>query len=137
MLGRQHQSLNYGSPAPGYGAPPSNYGSGSGYGYGGQPARHHSYRGPPPGADPQLWQWFSSVDSDRSGSISATELQAALVNGTWMVFTPDMRIYSCTTPRQATGLVSEIIALRTWRSRLTCTRGIRFRFGHCTQTRFI
>ncbi|KAH8117308.1 EF-hand [Phellopilus nigrolimitatus] len=44
----------------------------AGYGYGQQPLRHsHSHRGPPPGADPQLWQWFSSVDTDRSGAISA------------------------------------------------------------------
>ncbi|KAI0313080.1 EF-hand [Amylostereum chailletii] len=35
---------------------------------------------PPVGADPQLWQWFSAVDVDRSGAISVTELQAALVN---------------------------------------------------------
>ena len=54
----------------------SQYGS-----YGGGLQHSRSYRGPPPGADPQLWQWFSSVDTDRSGSITATELQAALVNG--------------------------------------------------------
>ncbi|KAL5490266.1 hypothetical protein ACEPAI_5099 [Sanghuangporus weigelae] len=89
MLGRQHQSFNYGSAAPGYGSAPSNYGQTPGYGYGGQPARHHSHRGPPPGADPQLWTWFSSVDADRSGSISATELQAALVNGDWSNFDLD------------------------------------------------
>lgn len=45
--------------------------------------------GPPPGADPQLWAWFSSVDSDRSGAISATELQQALVNGDWTPFDLD------------------------------------------------
>ncbi|EIN07732.1 EF-hand [Punctularia strigosozonata HHB-11173 SS5] len=45
--------------------------------------------GPPPGADPQLWQWFSSVDVDRSGSISVTELQRALVNGNWTNFDLD------------------------------------------------
>ncbi|GJJ08520.1 hypothetical protein Clacol_002738 [Clathrus columnatus] len=45
--------------------------------------------GPPPGADPQLWNWFSSVDSDRSGAISATELQQALVNGDWSPFDLD------------------------------------------------
>ncbi|KAF9052693.1 hypothetical protein BJ165DRAFT_1442031 [Panaeolus papilionaceus] len=45
--------------------------------------------GPPPGADPQLWQWFSSVDSDRSGSITVTELQRALVNGDWTAFDLD------------------------------------------------
>jgi hypothetical protein len=38
---------------------------------------------PPAGADPQLWQWFSAVDIDRSGHISAPELQQALVNGDW------------------------------------------------------
>lgn len=38
-------------------------------------------RGPPAGADPQLWQWFTAVDTDRSGAISVTELQAALING--------------------------------------------------------
>ncbi|KAI0035734.1 EF-hand, partial [Vararia minispora EC-137] len=42
-------------------------------GYGSYPA------GPPPGADPQLWQWFNAVDTDRSGSISVSELQAALL----------------------------------------------------------
>jgi len=47
------------------------------------------YRGAPPGADPQLWQWFSSVDSDRSGTITATELQSALVNGNWTNFDLD------------------------------------------------
>nr|CAD7413749.1 unnamed protein product [Timema cristinae] len=31
--------------------------------------------------DPKIQQWFSTVDSDRSGVISAKELQAALVNG--------------------------------------------------------
>lgn len=45
--------------------------------------------GPPPGADPQLWQWFNAVDADRSGSISVNELQAALVNGNWSRFDLD------------------------------------------------
>lgn len=31
----------------------------------------------------RLWQWFSSVDTDRSGAITAEELQQALVNGDW------------------------------------------------------
>jgi len=43
----------------------------------------------PPGADPQLWEWFSSVDFDRSGSISSDELQQALVNGDWSPFDLD------------------------------------------------
>lgn len=31
----------------------------------------------------RLWQWFSSADSDRSGQISAEELQQCLINGDW------------------------------------------------------
>ncbi|EAU88343.1 apoptosis-linked protein [Coprinopsis cinerea okayama7 len=75
-----------------------NYGS-----YGGGPQRHLSQYGrppqppprptsgyghqgyyqppPPPGADPNLWSYFVAVDADRSGAISVTELQQALVNG--------------------------------------------------------
>ncbi|KAG8704068.1 hypothetical protein FRC08_002475 [Ceratobasidium sp. 394] len=44
---------------------------------------------PPHGADPQLWNWFVTVDEDRSGQISATELQRALVNGNWSPFDLD------------------------------------------------
>ncbi|KAG8730165.1 hypothetical protein FRC12_020444 [Ceratobasidium sp. 428] len=44
---------------------------------------------PPQGADPQLWSWFVTVDEDRSGQISATELQRALVNGNWSPFDLD------------------------------------------------
>ncbi|KAG9122146.1 hypothetical protein FRC07_001607 [Ceratobasidium sp. 392] len=44
---------------------------------------------PPQGADPQLWNWFITVDEDRSGQISATELQRALVNGNWSPFDLD------------------------------------------------
>ncbi len=57
--------------------------------------RHHttagygqSYQqsyGPPAGADPQLWQWFTNVDRDRSGSITVSELQSALVNGEFVL----------------------------------------------------
>ena len=45
--------------------------------------------GPPPGSDPQLWQWFSAVDADGSGSISVVELKQALVNGNWTQFDLD------------------------------------------------
>ncbi|KAF7972099.1 hypothetical protein HWV62_10092 [Athelia sp. TMB] len=65
-----------------YGAPQrqqGGYGGGGGYG---QP-------GAPPGADPQLWQWFSAVDADKSGSITVNELQTALVNGNWTKFDLD------------------------------------------------
>lgn len=44
---------------------------------------------PPPGADPKLWSWFVAVDVDRSGSISASELQRALINGDWTTFDLD------------------------------------------------
>ncbi|KAI5122042.1 hypothetical protein M0805_006027 [Coniferiporia weirii] len=75
MLGHQ-QTFNRG-PTP------------AGYGYNQSIRRSHSHGGPPPGADPQLWQWFSSVDTDRSGAISPTELRAALVNGNWTQFDLD------------------------------------------------
>ncbi|KAF7353624.1 EF-hand domain-containing protein [Mycena venus] len=49
---------------------------------------HQSYQAPPP-QDPQLYQYFSAVDQDRSGSISVVELQSALVNGNWTRFDLD------------------------------------------------
>jgi len=36
-----------------------------------------------------LWDVFSSVDRDKSGFISADELQMALSNGTWTPFNPE------------------------------------------------
>lgn len=89
------------TPAPAYGntgyggytspAPPAHHGGGGGQ-YGGQyGGGHPGYtpqppppRGPPAGADPELWHWFSAVDTDRSGSITVTELQSALVNGAFL-----------------------------------------------------
>ncbi|KAF8654192.1 hypothetical protein AX16_003721 [Volvariella volvacea WC 439] len=70
--GPNYHSYHGGAPRYSYGAPPP------------PPAY-----GPPPGADPQLWQWFSAVDTDRSGAITVTELQAALVNGNWTRFDLD------------------------------------------------
>ncbi|KAJ7469312.1 hypothetical protein B0H11DRAFT_2043920 [Mycena galericulata] len=88
-----------GAPPPG--GPPAYGGAGGGYG------------APPPAAPPAaaataaasrpparggprlmpipsaLWNWFSSVDTDRSGSISATELERALINGDWTPFDLD------------------------------------------------
>ena len=54
---------------------------GGGYpgGYGGPP-------GAPPGADPTLWNWFMTCDRDKSGQITANELQQALLNGNWSHF---------------------------------------------------
>jgi hypothetical protein len=43
-------------------------------------------QGCPPGVDPNLWHWFSAVDTDRSGQLSVDELQRALVNGDWSPF---------------------------------------------------
>lgn len=37
----------------------------------------------------RLWNWFITVDEDRSGQITATELQRALVNGNWSPFDLD------------------------------------------------
>ncbi|KAF9553333.1 EF-hand [Agrocybe pediades] len=62
------------------------YGAG---GYGGGFAPAAGGRGPPPGADPQLWNWFTAVDTDRSGHITATELERALINGDWTPFDLD------------------------------------------------
>ncbi|KAI0637081.1 hypothetical protein C8Q77DRAFT_1095891 [Trametes polyzona] len=75
------------SPAPQQRPVSTQYGAAPG-GYYGQQA-YGAPGGPPPGADPQLWQWFSAVDTDRSGAISVTELQAALVNGNWTKFDLD------------------------------------------------
>jgi len=73
--------------------------------YGGGPSQQHvpagynpynAYQGnqqaapPPMNADPQYLQnIFSRVDKDRSGSITGTELQTALSNGTWQPFNPE------------------------------------------------
>ncbi|KZT57373.1 EF-hand, partial [Calocera cornea HHB12733] len=36
-----------------------------------------------------LWQWFTAVDVDQSGAISAQELRQALLNGDWSNFDLD------------------------------------------------
>ncbi|CAG8614282.1 17736_t:CDS:2 [Gigaspora rosea] len=61
--------------------PPPNYGKQP---YGQQ--QQHSYQQntpsqAPPGADPQLYYWFQAVDTDKSGVLTADELQKALING--------------------------------------------------------
>jgi len=67
-----------GPPQGGYaGAPPASGYSAPG-GYGQQPQ-----------VDPSVAQWFNSVDTDRSGAISAQELQRALVNGNWSHFSEE------------------------------------------------
>jgi len=81
-----------------YGANGANrgYGPGPGYNPGPPPANRApggfapQYARPPPhGADPQLWSWFSSVDVDGSGAITAIELEKALINGDWTPFDLD------------------------------------------------
>ncbi|XP_029180707.1 programmed cell death protein 6-like [Acropora muricata] len=81
-----------------YGGQPSQQGYGSAPGYpsqpqmgyppagGGYPGGYGGPQGPPPGADPTLWNWFITVDRDRSGQITADELQQALLNGNWSQF---------------------------------------------------
>ncbi|KAJ7218329.1 hypothetical protein C8J57DRAFT_1598215 [Mycena rebaudengoi] len=82
-----HGAPAHGAPPAhdGYGAPPPAGGPG-GYGGGFAPP---PASGPPPGADPQLWSWFSSVDTDLSGAITAPELERALINGDWTPFDLD------------------------------------------------
>jgi len=65
------------APQSGYpGAPgAANYAAG---GYGQQPQ-----------LDPNIVKWFTAVDTDRSGQISAEELRRALVNGNWSHFSEE------------------------------------------------
>lgn len=85
----QQYQMPYGAP-PG-GQPPyqMGYGNPGVYpGYPGQqppPAMQPMY-GAPPGVDPQVFTWFQSVDLDRSGKITAKELQQALFNADWKHF---------------------------------------------------
>ncbi|KAJ3011962.1 hypothetical protein HKX48_006555 [Thoreauomyces humboldtii] len=77
---QQQQVATYGSAPP----PQQSYGQqqqpqGLGFNRPGPPTM-------PPGADPQLWAWYQSVDTDRSGQIDVKELQNALINGDWSPF---------------------------------------------------
>lgn len=40
----------------------------------------------PPGVNPEAYQWFQTVDTDRSGFINNKELKQALVNSNWSAF---------------------------------------------------
>ncbi|KAI0312193.1 hypothetical protein OF83DRAFT_1087173 [Amylostereum chailletii] len=82
--------MSYSYNSGGYGAPPSgSYGAPPTGGYGAGGFAPQGQAGPPPGADPTLWNWFSAVDIDRSNHISASELQRALINGDWTPFDLD------------------------------------------------
>ncbi|KAI8889480.1 EF-hand [Backusella circina FSU 941] len=73
--GGYQQGYQQGYPPQGGGYPPQqNYG------------RPPPPQGCPPGVDPNLWQWFTAVDTDHSGQLSVDELQRALVNGDWSPF---------------------------------------------------
>jgi len=76
----------YPGGAGGYGGPPPAAHAGYGGGFSAPPSRGG---GPPVGADPQLWQWFNTVDTDRSGAITVNELERALINGDWTPFDLD------------------------------------------------
>ena len=39
--------------------------------------------------NPDVAAWFHAVDTDRSGQITASELQRALVNGNWSHFSEE------------------------------------------------
>lgn len=40
----------------------------------------------PPGVNQEAYQWFQTVDTDRSGFINLKELKQALVNSNWSAF---------------------------------------------------
>ncbi|CAG8729306.1 14396_t:CDS:2, partial [Racocetra fulgida] len=75
-------SYNYNQnqgPPPNYGTPQQPYGQQQQY----STSFHQTSGGnqqPPPGADPQLFFWFKAVDTDNSGTLTAAELQKALIN---------------------------------------------------------
>uniref|UniRef100_A0A3P9K795 Peflin n=1 Tax=Oryzias latipes TaxID=8090 RepID=A0A3P9K795_ORYLA len=87
-----------GGPYGGYGAPSQ----GGHYGPGAPGGPYGGYRAPagenelqlksffqtntPPGVNPEAFQWFQSVDTDRSGFINHSELKQALVNSNWSTF---------------------------------------------------
>ncbi|XP_028279609.1 peflin [Parambassis ranga] len=80
----------YGVPGQGgqYGHGPGGPPGGSYGGYGGQAygGPHASAGNIPPGVNPEAYQWFQSVDTDRSGFINLKELKQALVNSNWSAF---------------------------------------------------
>lgn len=83
----------YGAPGQGghYGAGPGGAPGGPYGGYGGQPqGGHYGQHAPagniPPGVNQEAYQWFHTVDTDRSGFITLKELKQALVNSNWSAF---------------------------------------------------
>jgi len=85
-----HNPYQQGAPAGG----PAGYGGappGGPAGYGGAPPGGPAGYGvpPQPQVDPNIAQWFQAVDTDKSGHITASELQRALVNGNWSHFSEE------------------------------------------------
>ncbi|BGP12411.1 hypothetical protein JCM10213_001984 [Rhodosporidiobolus nylandii] len=83
LHGTRPQSAAYGNaPAPAPRPQSMQHGGGGGYG---------QFAGvrPPPDPNAQLRQWFSAVDTDRSGQITEQELKTALVNGDWSQFSDE------------------------------------------------
>uniref|UniRef100_A0A3Q0QXF9 Peflin n=1 Tax=Amphilophus citrinellus TaxID=61819 RepID=A0A3Q0QXF9_AMPCI len=81
-------------PGPG-GVPGGPYGAYGGQPYGGPnsnfgPAGNYGLRALlsniPAGVNPEAYQWFQTVDTDRSGFINLKELKQALVNSNWASF---------------------------------------------------
>jgi len=71
---------------------------------------YHPQQGPPAAGQnsPEfLWGVFQRVDKDRSGAISAKELQEALSNGTWAPFNPEtVRLMIGMFDRSNTGMIN-------------------------------
>ncbi|XP_026156234.1 peflin [Mastacembelus armatus] len=82
--GAPGQGGQYG-PGPG-GVPGGPYGSYGGQPHGGPYGHHASAGNIPPGVNPEAYQWFHTVDTDRSGFINLRELKQALVNSNWSAF---------------------------------------------------
>ncbi|XP_034455631.1 peflin [Hippoglossus hippoglossus] len=69
------------------GAPSGHYGAYGGQQHHGAPYGHQAPAGNmPPGINPEAYQWFQTVDTDRSGFINPKELKQALVNSNWSAF---------------------------------------------------
>jgi len=61
----------------------------------------------PPATREFLWSVFQSVDKDRSGAISGSELQTALSNGSWTPFNPEtVRLMIGMFDKQNRGVIS-------------------------------
>ncbi|CAL8364613.1 unnamed protein product [Arctogadus glacialis] len=80
---------------PQAGHPQAGHPQGGPYGgYGAQPqGGSYGHQGPagnvPPGVSPEAFQWFQTVDTDHSGSITLKELKQALVNSNWSAFSDE------------------------------------------------